>query len=161
MVTYKTVEGVRAVPLTIPLEAATNKEAVDAYTQRAEKRQKLDEAGGANSSGGAEKKEEPVVPLVPFEACLSRLAAADADSLVAAVARGIDFCVGRAQTLAAAGPAEEGGLRAEAAVRASAGELPRIVREKITWLSDFAVGHFDGELRGFDDGSPSTIGVDC
>ena len=78
MVTYKTVEGVRAVPLTIPLEAATNKEAVDAYTQRAEKRQKLDEVGGANSSGGAEKKEEPVVPLVPFEACLSRLAAAEA-----------------------------------------------------------------------------------
>ena len=69
-VAYRTVGGVRALPLSVPLEAATNKAAVDAYTERAEKRQKTTEGAEAD-------KEEPVVPLVPFEACLSQLAAAE------------------------------------------------------------------------------------
>ena len=46
-VAYKTVSGVRAVPLSVPLEAASNKAAVDAYTERAEKRQKTSEGAEA------------------------------------------------------------------------------------------------------------------
>ena len=56
-------------PLSVPLEAASNKAAVDAYTERAEKRQKT--AEGAKSAEA--DKEEPVVPLVPFEACLAKV----------------------------------------------------------------------------------------
>ena len=73
-VTYKTVGGQMVLPLGVPLEAARNKEEVAAYEERAEKRQKLGEGQGPGDEAGKEK-EEPVVPLVPFEACLAKLAA--------------------------------------------------------------------------------------
>ena len=74
-VTYKTVGGQMVLPVGVPLEAARNKDEVAAYEERAEKRQKLGEGEAGKDEAG---KEEPVVPLVPFEACLAKLAAAEA-----------------------------------------------------------------------------------
>ena len=71
MCCYKSVKGCTQLLLPIPLEAATNRAEVDAYESRA-KRRKLEAGGGP---AGAEPEEEPVVPVVPFDACLAKLMA--------------------------------------------------------------------------------------
>lgn len=58
----------------IPVEAAVNKNEVEAYKERLNKRQKChDDKGG----GGSKDKddEEEIKPVVPLSACLARLAA--------------------------------------------------------------------------------------
>jgi len=88
MACYKTTKGVTQLLLSIPLEAATNKAEVDAYEARAgaAKKRKLEEeadpelaAAMALSRGDAAPPtsvdEEPVVPIVPLDACLQRLVA--------------------------------------------------------------------------------------
>uniref|UniRef100_A0A061RBY0 Ubiquitin carboxyl-terminal hydrolase n=1 Tax=Tetraselmis sp. GSL018 TaxID=582737 RepID=A0A061RBY0_9CHLO len=66
--------------LNIPLHAATNLEEMEAYKERELKRQKLTEAGadayiGEQSEAFAGEPEEPVIPIVPFEACLEGIRA--------------------------------------------------------------------------------------
>jgi ubiquitin carboxyl-terminal hydrolase 5/13 len=88
---YKPVKGCTQVLLPIPLEAASNKAEVDAYEARssAAKRRKLEEgsaqdvsdaaaggeAGGAAGGAAGQEEEEPVIPIVPFDACLAKLLA--------------------------------------------------------------------------------------
>mmetsp|Transcript_62 Transcript_62/g.92 ORF Transcript_62/g.92 Transcript_62/m.92 type:complete len:885 (-) Transcript_62:589-3243(-) len=80
-----------ALQLDIPLEAATNKAEVEAYKEREAKRARLKEEQAAayigqnDVEGGPtavvvaqeQGQEEPVIPKVPFAACLERLAAAE------------------------------------------------------------------------------------
>ena len=75
MACYKPQKGCTQLLLPIPLEAATNRAEVDAYEERASlaKRQKLE---GDASAPVAE--EEPVVPIVPFAACLAKMVRARA-----------------------------------------------------------------------------------
>ena len=55
--------------LAIPLDAATNRAAVDAYKERQQKRQKTQ----ADATTTGDHADEPeVLPIVPFEACLER-----------------------------------------------------------------------------------------
>lgn len=79
--------------LEIPLDAVTNQAEVDSYKHREAKRQRLKEEqavayitqDGSLSEGAdhaadvisPDTKEDPIIPKVPFEACLSRLAAAE------------------------------------------------------------------------------------
>eukprot|EP00877_Chromochloris_zofingiensis_P011173 jgi/Chrzof1/6309/Cz18g03010.t1 len=80
--------------LHIPLEAAANKSAVEQYKERETKRQKLKDCPQATAYIGQEAtvadnatattvltanepKEDPVLPVVPFDACLSKFAAAE------------------------------------------------------------------------------------
>ena len=58
------------VPLEVPLEAAANAAALADFKERELKRQKTSEA--------KEEEEEPVRPVVPFAACLEKLAATEA-----------------------------------------------------------------------------------
>eukprot|EP00966_Prymnesium_polylepis_P303430 7008919-Prymnesium_polylepis.1 len=74
MAAYKTAGGQTTLSLGIPLEMAQNKADVDAYEAAQEsKRQKTD--GGAPEPMATDDAEEPVVPLVPLDACLARFAA--------------------------------------------------------------------------------------
>jgi len=83
MACYKKTKGVTQLLVPIDLSAATNKAEVDAYEARAgaAKRQKLEAeadpelaAAMALSKGEAATTDEvPVVPVVPFEACLAKL----------------------------------------------------------------------------------------
>ena len=66
-VCYKPVKGCTQLLLPIPLESATNRAEHLAYEERA-KRQKLE--SGDQPTAAAE---EPVVPIVPFEACLAKM----------------------------------------------------------------------------------------
>ncbi|GAX82603.1 hypothetical protein CEUSTIGMA_g10029.t1 [Chlamydomonas eustigma] len=70
------------VQVDIPLEAAINKEEVESYRERELKRQKLKDANAeayigsesrAVTRGGAGDEEQPIIPKVPFSACLERL----------------------------------------------------------------------------------------
>ena len=67
MACYKPQAGSTQILLPIPLEAATNRAEVDAYEERAAKKQKTDEVDAP--------VEEPVVPVVPFDVCLAKLMA--------------------------------------------------------------------------------------
>lgn len=58
--------------LEIPVEAATNRAALDDFREREQKRQKLKEQGNAAAKDG---EEERVVPNVPFAACLEQFLA--------------------------------------------------------------------------------------
>eukprot|EP00756_Hemistasia_phaeocysticola_P054967 Hpha_TRINITY_DN30884_c0_g1::TRINITY_DN30884_c0_g1_i1::g.155608::m.155608 len=73
------------------------------------------------------------------------------ESVLAGVSRGLTFCVGRGDSVA--------GEAAEKRARGLAEALPEVARSAVTWLSDKVAGHFAGDLRGLDDGSPSTAGV--
>lgn len=71
-----------AVQLHIPVEAATNKEEVESYKEREVKRQKLKDEDadayiGDNTVVVRQGGEVPVIPKVPFAACLERLTAAE------------------------------------------------------------------------------------
>uniref|UniRef100_A0A6V2MYT4 Uncharacterized protein n=1 Tax=Emiliania huxleyi TaxID=2903 RepID=A0A6V2MYT4_EMIHU len=68
-VAYKRVPG-SALSLQIPLELASNAAEVAAHEAKEDKRQKLDPAA-------APPPDDPVVPLVSFEACLSRYLAVE------------------------------------------------------------------------------------
>jgi len=70
-VAYKKVPSQRCISLQIPTELCTNQEAVAAYKEVEDKRQKL------GSGSTAADAPEPVVPVVPFEACLGRFFAAE------------------------------------------------------------------------------------
>jgi len=64
--------------LNIPLEDAINRDELEAYKERELKRQKLAEEGadayiGAETQAAAAEEEEPVIPQVPFQACLAQL----------------------------------------------------------------------------------------
>lgn len=55
--------------LAIPLEAATNKDLVEAYEERKQKKQKMDDSSPTD--------DDPVKLHVPFDACLEKLAATE------------------------------------------------------------------------------------
>ncbi|CAN0106971.1 unnamed protein product, partial [Ectocarpus fasciculatus] len=57
----------------IPVEAAVNKNEVEAYKERLNKRQKCDPK--ATNSSNEEEVEEEIKPVVPLSACLASLAA--------------------------------------------------------------------------------------
>lgn len=64
--------------LNIPLEDAVNRDELEAYKERELKRQKLAEEGadayiGEETQAAATEKEDPVIPQVPFQACLAQL----------------------------------------------------------------------------------------
>jgi len=68
-VLYRSAPGQCHLSLTIPIDEASNAEEVAAYEER-RKRRKV--SGEAEAEKGDADKEEPIVPIVPFEACLSK-----------------------------------------------------------------------------------------
>jgi ubiquitin carboxyl-terminal hydrolase 5/13 len=65
-------------PLDVPVESATNAAAVSEFKERELKRQKTSSEGSGGGGGGGKEKaddEEPVRPVVPFDACVAKIAA--------------------------------------------------------------------------------------
>lgn len=115
-VSYKTTASL-LLPLFVPMEAATNQAAVQDYKEREAKRQKLREeeavayigakdapmASGAGATTIVSRdspSEEPVIPAVPFSACLERFYASEMVDDYASAALGRKTQASKRQRLA-------------------------------------------------------------